>query len=177
MGELAKVYLVMPETVTKGKTYKSTEKTLSILKGHVRVVPSAAILADLELIGLHLTGSQRTLSNTRNTILCDSVELTYAMPVDGSTVVDQIVCDMNLQGVTPIGLYTRISQYMMLRYPRTRKAFPGKIEGIATYKESWARNSPVVSQAGRVVPIWRAGDLLDVEPVLSRNTSVRDSVL
>lgn len=88
-------------------TYKSTEKTLSILKGHVRVVPSAAILADLEFICLRLTGSQGTLSNTRDTILCDSVELTDAMPVDGSTVVNQIVCDMDLQRVTPIGLYTR----------------------------------------------------------------------
>lgn len=74
------------------------------------VVPSAAILADLELIGLHLTRGRRTLSNTRDTILCDSVELTDAMPMDGSTVVDQIICDMDLQGVTPVGLYNaRIS--------------------------------------------------------------------
>lgn len=154
------------------RTYKSTVKTLSILKGHVRVVPSAAILADLELIGLHLTWSQRTLSNTRNTILCNSVELTNAMPVDGSTVVSQIVCDVNLQGVTPVGLYTRYQSVHELSVsadsqglpwkkvrasPLTKRVGPGtvplNVKQVVLYPSGEQATCSTLSQYSRVTPV------------------------
>jgi hypothetical protein len=50
-----------------------------------------------------MSWSNRALGDSWHTIILDVVQLTDTMPVDGSAIVFEVVCDMNHEVITPIG--------------------------------------------------------------------------
>lgn len=91
---------------------QASESTLCVLQSEVAVVPGRAVLGDGEVVGLGGTRGDGALSDTRHTIVLAAVELPQTVPVDGSAVSQEVVGDVNLKVVTPIGLSRRIVSYL-----------------------------------------------------------------
>ena len=62
------------------------------------VVPGMTVLGRLEFVGESVIGSYGTLRNTVDSIICICMKLTYAMPVDSSSVVWMVIGNMNSLG-------------------------------------------------------------------------------
>lgn len=68
------------------------------------VVPSGAVLSQVEAICERSPRSDRALRDPGDTICGYRAELTDAVPVDGGSVDRQIVGDVNVQTVSPVSL-------------------------------------------------------------------------
>lgn len=93
--------------VSGGRTVQdqASESTLCVLQGKVAVIPGRAILGDGEVVRLGGTRGDGALSNSRHTIVVAAVQLSQTMPVNGSAVGQEVVGDVNLKIVTPVGLH------------------------------------------------------------------------
>lgn len=59
------------------------------------VIPSMAVLSRLEVVRVSIVCSNGTLRDTVDPISLVGMELTNAMPVDGSPIIGQIIGDVN----------------------------------------------------------------------------------
>lgn len=135
--------------VSGGRTVQdqASESTLCVLQSKVAVVPGRAVLGDGEIVGLGGTRGDGALSNARHTIIVAAVELSQTVPVNGSAVGQEVVGDVNLEIVTPVGLHSGTISYLdelvievIYAYMKLR-AGNGSVEGHA---------SPLVSIRGTV---------------------------
>lgn len=160
----AKVLII----VRRGWTIQdqAAESTLSVLQREMAVIPGGAVLGGLELVRLRATRRDGALSDTRHTVRVGAVELPHAVPMDSSTVGLEVVGDVNLEVVTPVGLGEIVSYLFM-----------GKVRmcilGI-THSNRGTRNSPVERHASPLIPIRRAVNGVKSQPVLAGDASVGD---
>ena len=77
---------------------QGTSDAVRVLERVMTVVPGSAVLGRLEFVGESVVGSYGTLRNTVDPIICICMKLTYAMPVDSSSVVWMVVGNMNCLG-------------------------------------------------------------------------------
>ena len=84
---------------TRGSMDKQgTSNAVRVLERVMAVVPGMTVLGRLELVGESVVGRYGTLRNTVDSIICICMKLTYAMPVDCSSIVWMVVGNMNCLG-------------------------------------------------------------------------------
>ena len=81
--------------------------TITVLRAEVRVVPRCAVVGSDEFVDLGITWCKSALSDTVDTVLVIGIELTHAVPVNGGTVVGQVVGNLDTDCVTPVALNER----------------------------------------------------------------------
>ena len=77
---------------------QGTGNAVRVLERVMTVVPGMTVLGRLEFVGESVIGSYGTLRNPVDSIICICMKLTYAMPVDSSSVVWMVVGNMNCLG-------------------------------------------------------------------------------
>ena len=88
---------------TRGSMDKQwTSNAVRILERVMTVVPGMTVLGRLEFVGESVIGSYGTLRNPVDSIICICMKLTYAMPVDSSSVVWMVVGNMNCLGASQL---------------------------------------------------------------------------
>lgn len=98
----AKVLIV----VSRGRTIQdqASKSTLCVLQGEMAVIPGRAVLSDLEVISLGGTRRNGAFGDTRHTVVVTAVELPQTVPVNSSAVSQEVIGDVNLEVITPVGL-------------------------------------------------------------------------
>ena len=81
-----------------------SRKTIRILQGIVAMVPGTAVLQDFEDVGKSVCRCDWALGDSVDSVHWHCMKLTNTMPMDGGSVVLQLVCHSDLQGVAPAGL-------------------------------------------------------------------------
>lgn len=92
--------------VSRGWTVQdqASESTLCVLQTEMTMIPGGAILGSLELVSLRATRRHGAFSDTRHAVVVTAIELPQAVPMNSSAVALEIVSDVNLESVTPVGL-------------------------------------------------------------------------
>ena len=107
----------------------------------------APVLAGVEFVSHALSGGYWALGDARGPVVLIVIELAYAMEMDGRAIGSNFIGHMHDNVVTPI------------------------------CSDCWARHCPVGDHAFPSVPIWRAVNLLDSEPVLDCVACVESRVV
>ena len=77
---------------------QGTSNAVRVLERVMTVVPGMTVLGRLEIVRESLVGRYGTLRNPVDSVICIRMKLTYAMPVDSSSIVRMVVGNMNCLG-------------------------------------------------------------------------------